>query len=1573
MLLQLLSLLAIFLPLAPVHASIATSIDACSIDNVKSTKALKGTVYKINEKSASLSASEQYYKSGYTTEDIVTTFTQSSNIAFQIPGGEANFYGAHFDTSHFVLQESGYFKAPSTGLYKFDLSDVDDGALVSLGGAAYDCCTGELTDSDVESFLFAYKLPNDDSNPTYTSYVYLEEGLLYPFKLVYFNAISAGSITLNVTPPNEKSAQDAANFIYQISSFPKQACKPKTVSTVFSTSTSWVYVSTATYVTQTSSLVTLSSKTYIEQKVTYGVVHQHVTSYSHWTGTTTSYTTKTTLVTDGYVMVREEVDIYRPPYSSSTVYDQVDTTKTITNDKGNVIVVHYPISTTVMIGKKPETKTTYITKGGATKVVEIYVTNIPTTTIYPDRYTTDVVTSYINKTWYQVVYENVPTVTTTVGVRQGRTYPVTTTIYVKGRPVTSTYVVQEVIPPRSTGYTTGTGKRSEKQDFIATSTGTNGKEFGYWTVIVYLPPLATSVISGDVELTTTITSGRKTYVQVVTNVPTVVTYWNNPTARTAKIVTTVSGTSTGWVQEEIYPSPQLTAIEYSGSTTITSTQWITNNRVQTVGYNLVYYVPSYSISYSFYEGTKFETFYTTSSFSYGPDFYGLTTVRVIVRPPMETHTEYWTGSNSTTSYLPTTYPGNGGIPVTNTFALVLNPEPTVVFQDCSSSKTTITCTGKSSVFTLGSDPVTITSTECNMPTNLTGSFLPKITSSTYSDSKTTKVFTYTNIIEPTITCPITTSVTNCQGTLVSAICTIGTTVVLENFTATTTSCALPENLTGTYQGIESVTTIGDQVVTVTNNIKPSISCAPSTVTSSITNCDGTTVDVTCLAQTTAVTFQQTTALFTTTSCAFPETLTGSFATTLSTATVVDGDSTTHVTLTNTNSPVVLCPVTTSLTNCQGKTIPAVCQIGTTAIDKVIATTTSCAMPKDISGTFQDAVTTTVIGEKEYFLTNVVIPDLTCAPSTVSFTFSGCNESSINAQCVLSTTRVTLVTSTATLTETSCDMPETITGSFATSSLITTLSFKNESSIITLTNVVKPQIACSPLTSELTIKDCRGSSHVVKCLQSVFYVQENPLTATSCVLPSAVTGSFPPLLTTTSVLVQTANRYSSYILTNYNSYSVECPSSKHSSSSIISSVSSIEPSFISTQIPSASSVVVSSRTSSVVSSSVSVSTGRSSVVSNNYSSSVSSTLPSTITITTENSECDISTTTITGSVVSVIVVTPPPSCFISTITTTLENSVCLTATSTITQDNIVSLVVATPPASCFVTTVTTTLENSVCSFATSTETSIEDSITLVDVIVATPPPKCNLYYTEEPALDCTQTTFTSFIGTINEFGKYVNATLVIVETPAPSCSSLSSMDVPVGPIKTSSIPTDITTTSSTFINHHSTVTKTTVFVQTITSCSDNKCHITEIPATSETITENESTTESVQTAHDDTTVSETSHGATTKNLPPHEEHTNSPVESITTAQTETTRIDTPENDVTPTAEKPNGNNPASETNTNIANPTTKPTSLPTTASASTSTTVTPEGGFSTLYDGTGNMNSVNYLITLVAGFAAALVI
>lgn len=105
-----LPLLALLLPLATVDASIATSIDACSIDNVESIKALQGTIYKIDENSASLSASEQYYRSGYSSESVIASFTQSSNLAFQIPGGSAEFYDASFDTSHFVLQESGYFK-----------------------------------------------------------------------------------------------------------------------------------------------------------------------------------------------------------------------------------------------------------------------------------------------------------------------------------------------------------------------------------------------------------------------------------------------------------------------------------------------------------------------------------------------------------------------------------------------------------------------------------------------------------------------------------------------------------------------------------------------------------------------------------------------------------------------------------------------------------------------------------------------------------------------------------------------------------------------------------------------------------------------------------------------------------------------------------------------------------------------------------------------------------------------------------------------------------------------------------------------------------------------------------------------------------------------------------------------------------------------------------------------------------------------------------------------------------------------------------------------------------------------
>ncbi|GMM27444.1 hypothetical protein DAMA08_001600 [Martiniozyma asiatica (nom. inval.)] len=66
-----------------------------------------------------------------------------------------------------------------------------------------------------------------------------------------------------------------------------------------------------------------------------------------------------------------------------------------------------------------------------------------------------------------------------------------------------------------------------------------------------------------------------------------------------------------------------------------------------------------------------------------------------------------------------------------------------------------------------------------------------------------------------------------------------------------------------------------------------------------------------------------------------------------------------------------------------------------------------------------------------------------------------------------------------------------------------------------------------------------------------------------------------------------------------------------------------------------------------------------------------------------------------------------------------------------------------------------------------------------VVSETPAPTCALSFTTtEAARNCDFTTMTTNIGTVNPEGKYVNATLVIIETPASTCSPLPTFSTTV---------------------------------------------------------------------------------------------------------------------------------------------------------------------------------------------------
>ncbi|TID13170.1 hypothetical protein CANINC_005026 [Pichia inconspicua] len=145
------------------------------------------------------------------------------------------------------------------------------------------------------------------------------------------------------------------------------------------------------------------------------------------------------------------------------------------------------------------------------------------------------------------------------------------------------------------------------------------------------------------------------------------------------------------------------------------------------------------------------------------------------------------------------------------------------------------------------------------------------------------------------------------------------------------------------------------------------------------------------------------------------------------------------------------------------------------------------------------------------------------------------------------------------------------------------------------------------------------------------------------------------------------------------------------------------------------------------------------------------------------------------------------------------------------------------------------------------TSINNTVsTVFKEVVFTPAPTCHLIYTTEAAEDCEEYTYTTFIGTTDSVGGYINATLVVIETPvlslcplptgktsdipsivipSISASSLSSLLIPTAtPVTATPSPTKVSDNKPGLPNESSlTFTATSTTLKTITSCSDHNCN------------------------------------------------------------------------------------------------------------------------------------------------------
>ncbi|TID31372.1 hypothetical protein CANINC_000083, partial [Pichia inconspicua] len=153
------------------------------------------------------------------------------------------------------------------------------------------------------------------------------------------------------------------------------------------------------------------------------------------------------------------------------------------------------------------------------------------------------------------------------------------------------------------------------------------------------------------------------------------------------------------------------------------------------------------------------------------------------------------------------------------------------------------------------------------------------------------------------------------------------------------------------------------------------------------------------------------------------------------------------------------------------------------------------------------------------------------------------------------------------------------------------------------------------------------------------------------------------------------------------------------------------------------------------------------------------------------------------------------------------------------------------------TTSTTIANDVCTLETvTTSTTIyyHTATSLIyQEIIKTPAASCNVFYTHEPASNCKEATYTTFVGTTGFDGRYINATLVVIENPVESLCML-----------------DTSSSSGSFASF-STLTTTLKTDETVTSCTAG-CKPTDAPGGGR-----QSTTSVLSTLTSSTSVSLTS--------------------------------------------------------------------------------------------------------------------
>ncbi|VEU23625.1 DEKNAAC104787, partial [Brettanomyces naardenensis] len=313
--------------------------------------------YRSNDETDYLSST--YLASAYTKSGFITQATgvTSPQFSFSVPVGyiyTSELYGVDVTVSNITIAYSGYFLANESGIYTFDMTDIDDTVMVWFGNGLSCCNVSLLLDSNKP---IAY-VPDYTAVST-VGYVYLEAGAFYPIRMTYINIGSIGALEFHVVTPSGKTISNFVDSVFQVIDVNGE-CGSSTVSLPeITTTTTWTHTTTSerttTYRTTNSGGVTYTQTEVIVAVPTSGLS----TITTPWTGTSTFTTTSKTIETDsnGSSFTTSVIVIDTPTKRLSTVttpwtgtFTSTTTSETVETDSNgssfttSIVIVDTPTS-----------------------------------------------------------------------------------------------------------------------------------------------------------------------------------------------------------------------------------------------------------------------------------------------------------------------------------------------------------------------------------------------------------------------------------------------------------------------------------------------------------------------------------------------------------------------------------------------------------------------------------------------------------------------------------------------------------------------------------------------------------------------------------------------------------------------------------------------------------------------------------------------------------------------------------------------------------------------------------------------------------------------------------------------------------------------------------------------------------------------------------------------------------------------------------------------------------------------------------------------------------------------------